>query len=409
MNDGPSSHEERSGNGFGHADPREPWFERVLHRFGLRSRDSIRTDLEDVLASTAEDAGFSPQERAMLKNVLRFHRIRVYDVMVPRADIVAASAETSLGEMLRIFRTAGHSRLPVYGETLDDPKGMVHIRDFLDYLVARAENGGARRRSRAAQALSLGNIDLSVSLASAKILRPVLFVPPSMPAVELLVRMQTTRTHMALVIDEYGGTDGLVSIEDLVEMVVGDIEDEHDLETAAMIAPSEGDTYVADARADLEEVSQAIGINLRAADVAEEVDTLGGLIVTIAGRVPTRSELIAGPEGLEFEVLDADPRRLKRIRIHRRDPSVKLHARPESISVAGLAGRAEPAASSATESDTSSSVPKSDASSGTDPGTSAAEPSPPPEPPVNPDAPAPVRLPDLPSPLPAAPERKPSA
>jgi CBS domain containing-hemolysin-like protein len=402
MNDGPSSHEERSGNGFGHADPREPWFERVLHRFGLRSRDSIRTDLEDVLASTAEDAGFSPQERAMLKNVLRFHRIRVYDVMVPRADIVAASAETSLGEMLRIFRTAGHSRLPVYGETLDDPKGMVHIRDFLDYLVARAENGGTRRRSRAAQALSLGNIDLSVSLASAKILRPVLFVPPSMPAVELLVRMQTTRTHMALVIDEYGGTDGLVSIEDLVEMVVGDIEDEHDLETAAMIAPSEGDTYVADARADLEEVSQAIGINLLAADVAEEVDTLGGLIVTIAGRVPTRSELIAGPEGLEFEVLDADPRRLKRIRIHRRDPSVKLHARPETIS---LGDRAEPAAGS----DASSSVPSSEASSGANTGMIAAEPSPLPEPPANPDAPEPNHLPDLPSPVPDPPERKPSA
>ncbi|HSP23581.1 MAG TPA: CBS domain-containing protein, partial [Saliniramus sp.] len=200
----------------GSRDPREPWFERLIGRFGLRSRDSIRTDLEGVLESTAESEGFSAQERAMLKNVLRFHRTRVQDAMVPRADIVAVSGETTLGELLRIFRTAGHSRLPVYGETLDDPKGMVHIRDFLDYLVARAENGGSRRRRiKSIEALSLGNIDLSVSLASAKILRPVLFAPPSMPAVELLVRMQSTRTHMALVIDEYGGTDGLVSIEDL--------------------------------------------------------------------------------------------------------------------------------------------------------------------------------------------------
>lgn len=309
-----------SANGASESDGREFWFDRLLGRFGRRGRDTIRTDLEDVLASTVENPSFSPNERAMLKNVLRFHRTRVHDVMVPRADIVAVGADTTLGDMLRIFRTAGHSRLPVYGETLDDPKGMVHIRDFLDYLVTRAESGGPRRRRvKTIEAITLGNIDLSVTLASARILRPVLFVPPSMPAVDLLLRMQTTRTHMALVIDEYGGTDGLVSIEDLVEMVVGDIEDEHDLEAAKMVATGEGDTFIADARADLEEVSEAIGIDLAAGDMAEEVDTLGGLIVTLAGRVPTRSELIAGPEGLEFEILDADPRRIKRIRIHRRD------------------------------------------------------------------------------------------
>ncbi len=314
----------------------EPWFERMLGRFGLRSRDSIRTDLEGVLASTAESEGFSAQERAMLKNVLRFHRTRVHDAMVPRADIVAVAGETSLGELLRMFRTAGHSRLPVYGETLDDPKGMVHIRDFLDYLVARAENGGGRRRRvKTIEALSLGNIDLSVTLASAKILRPVLFVPPSMPAVELLVRMQSTRTHMALVIDEYGGTDGLVSIEDLVELVVGDIEDEHDLASAAMIERVEEDTFVADARADLEEVSEAIGVDLTSGDLAEDVDTLGGLIVTLAGRVPARSELIAGPDNLEFEILDADPRRLKRVRIHRRDPRAKFGSRLVTIKPSG--------------------------------------------------------------------------
>src|ERR671939_1008964 len=158
----------------------------------------------------------------------------------------------------------------------------------------------------------------SRTLASANILRPVLFVPRSMPTIDLLVRMQATRTHMALVIDEYGGTDGLVSIEDLVEMVVGDIEDEHD-DAAAHMINRDGDTFVADARASLEEASEALGVDLAIGDMAEEVDTLGGLIVTLAGRVPSRGELIAGPEHLEFEVLDADPRRVKRLRIHRRD------------------------------------------------------------------------------------------
>lgn len=297
---------------------RERWYERLLHRFGLKSRDSIRHDLEDVLAETAEHADFSPQERAMLKNVLGFHRIRVDDVMVPRADIVAVAADTRLGDLLGVFRTAGHSRLPVYGETLDDPKGMVHIRDFLDYLAAGADTGGKRRRKPDDIAPSLGNIDLSKTLASAKILRPVLFVPRSMPAVDLLVRMQATRTHMALVIDEYGGTDGLVSIEDLVEMVVGDIEDEHDDASASMIVPADNDTFVADARAGLEEVFEAIGVDLADEASAEDIDTLGGFIVTRAGRVPSRGELIAGPDNLEFEVLDADPRRVKRVRIHRR-------------------------------------------------------------------------------------------
>jgi Mg2+/Co2+ transporter CorC len=311
------------------ADPeaREPWLDRFLNRLGLRARESIRTDLEDVLASTAESEGFSAQERAMLRNVLGFHSTRVRDAMVPRADIIAVSADTPLGELLRIFRSAGHSRLPVYGETLDDPKGMIHIRDFLEYLVAKAENGnGRRRRGKAPQPLSLDHIDLTTPLSATRILRPVLFVPPSMPAVELLVRMQTTRTHMALVIDEYGGTDGLASIEDLVELIVGDIEDEHDLASAAMIEQDGPYTWLADARADLEEASQVLGIDLTGDDLAEDVDTLGGLIVTLAGRVPARSELIAGPEGLEFEILDADPRRLKRVKVHRRDPRAKIAA-----------------------------------------------------------------------------------
>ena len=296
---------------------RARWYDRLLTRVGLKSRDSIRDDLEEALAEIGEE-NFSPQERAMLKNVLGFHRIRVDDVMVPRVDIVSVPFEATLGELLELFRTAGHSRLPVFGETLDDPKGMVHIRDFLDYIAARAEAGRPSSPERPGEKPpSLGEVDLSVTLSTARILRPVLFAPPSMPAVDLLVRMQATRTHMALVIDEYGGTDGLVSIEDLVEMVVGDIEDEHDVASGRMIL-REGDTFVADARASLEEVSEALGVDLAIGELAEEVDTVGGLIVTLAGRVPSRSELIAGPNQLEFEVLDADPRRVKRLRIHRR-------------------------------------------------------------------------------------------
>ncbi len=299
---------------------RERWYDRLLTRLGLKPRDSIRTDLEDALAETGE-AAFTPQERAMLRNVLGLHRIRVDDVMVPRADIVAVPADMPLVDVLETFRQAGHSRLPVFGETLDDPKGMVHIRDFLDYLASRSEAGRARRR-KGGSFPNLGDVDLSVTLASARILRPVLFVPPSMPAMDLLVRMQATRTHMALVIDEYGGTDGLVSIEDLIEVVVGDIEDEHDDATTQMIV-AERDSFVADARTSLEEASEALGLDLAVGELAE-VDTLGGLIVTLAGRVPSRGELIAGPDGLEFEVLDADPRRVKRLRIHRRAPSETL-------------------------------------------------------------------------------------
>jgi Mg2+/Co2+ transporter CorC len=324
---------------------REPWYDRFLHLVRLRGRDSIRDDLEDALAETAADPDFSPQERAMLKNVLGFHRVRVDDVMVPRADIVAVPVEWSLGELWGTFRTAGHSRLPVYGETLDDPKGMVHIRDFLDHIAAKAETGSRRRRAKdPVKASRLGDVDLSATIAAARILRPVIYVPRSMPALDLLVRMQTTRTHMALVIDEYGGTDGLVSIEDLVEAVVGDIEDEHDNAAARLILNGDGDTFVADARASLEEVSEALGVDLAAEDTAEEVDTLGGLVVTLAGRVPSRGELIAGPNQLEFEVLDADPRRIKRLRIHRREASVAGAANAAPGANGTVGGRAAPAA-----------------------------------------------------------------
>lgn len=289
------------------------WLGHFLDRLGLRNGGSIREDITEALAQdSGQLADLSAQERAMLSNVLSLRERRVADVMVPRADIVAVPAETTLADLLGLFRKAGHSRLPVYGDTLDDPRGMIHIRDFLDFIADKLQPP-----ETAGTGLDLGAVDLSMTLASAKILRPVLYVPPSMPAVDLLVRMQATRTHIALVIDEYGGTDGLVSIEDLVEIVVGDIEDEHDLDEAPTIAPAGENIFIADARATLEDLKDATGIDLSEAEVAEDVDTLGGLIVTLAGHVPARGELVQGPEGLEFEILDADPRRIKRLRIHR--------------------------------------------------------------------------------------------
>jgi CBS domain containing-hemolysin-like protein len=291
--------------------------DRILALFGMRQPASLRDDLTDALAETAGGAEFSPQERAMLQNVLGLRTHRVDDVMVPRADIVAVPLDINLGDLLRVFRTAGHSRLPVYAETLDDPRGMVHIRDFLDYLATRAETAKVSRRRKAPLgAPDLGKVDLATPLSEAKILRSVLFVPPSMPALDLLVKMQTVRTHMALVIDEYGGTDGMVSMEDIVEIVIGDIEDEHDEEERPSFVRAADGSIMADGRASLEDVSEELALDLTHDDLAEDVDTLGGLIATLAGRVPVRGEMIAHPRGLEFEVVDADPRRIKKVRIH---------------------------------------------------------------------------------------------
>ena len=221
----------------------------------LRGEDisaaAMRESLAEVVEqSERESPALSPQERVMLGNLLRFGELKVSDVMVPRAEIVAVDESIGLAELLKLFREVQHSRLPMFRETLDDPKGMVHIRDFLDFIAMRADGGASEAGSGDEAPLpSLGQIDLSMALSSANILRPVLFVPRSMPAIDLLVRMQATRTHMALVIDEYGGTDGLVSIEDLVEMVVGDIEDEHDEDATLTIVPAADGTYIADARA----------------------------------------------------------------------------------------------------------------------------------------------------------------
>ncbi len=290
---------------------------RNLLRIG---RFAARNDLGEALAEAADPTeGLSPLERAMLRNVLTLRQVKVGDVMIPRADIVAVEANVTLADLLGVFRTAGHSRLPVYEETLDDPRGMIHIRDFLDHIAARAEQRADGEPDRVGPG-ALRLVDLSALLSSAKMLRPVLFVPAAMPVVDLLVKMQTSRTHMALVIDEYGGTEGLVSIEDLVEVIVGDIEDEHDETGGPMIRPEREGVFIADGRVMLDEASQALAVDLSGGEAAEEVDTLAGLIVTLAGRVPVRGEIIPGPADIEFEIVDADPRRVKRVRLTRRPP-----------------------------------------------------------------------------------------
>ncbi len=308
-------------------------FDRLRSLFGLGA-SSIRDDIEDALEDTGADAVFSVQERAMMRNVLGLHEVRVEDIMVPRADIIAVGSQMTLGEVLGVFRAAGHSRLPVHGDTLDDPRGMIHIRDFVEILAggAPAPDDGPRPQDLA----------LSTPVDAADVTRPVLFVPPSMPALDLLVKMQALRTHMALVIDEYGGTDGLVSIEDIVEMIVGDIEDEHDEDEAPLIAPGSEGSFVADGRAALDDVSAMVGVDLTAGDDAEEIDTLGGLVTSLCGRLPLRGEVVTGHEDFDFEILDADPRRVKRIRIRptagtQRAPDGEAAAPSEAVDVPAAA------------------------------------------------------------------------
>ena len=274
-------------------------FKRLLQI--LRGEDAssaaMRESLEEVIEeSERQSPALSPQERVMLTNLLAFGELKVLDVMVPRAEIVAADETMPLGELVALFREAKHSRLPLYRETLDDPTGLVHVKDVLGLL--EAQPGGVWRLPKS---------------AIARVSRPILFVPPSMRALDLLLKMQSSHTHLALVIDEYGGTDGLVSIEDIIEEIVGDIADEHDEEDAGL--RRDGDAYIADARTDLEDFKQETGIDLMTEETAEDVDSVGGLVVALLGRVPQRGEIIAHPAGYEFEVLEADPRRVRRLRI----------------------------------------------------------------------------------------------
>jgi len=297
----------------------ENWLLRAIRTlFGWKA-GSVRDDLQVVLEAAApDDVGLSATERTMLRNILSLHKRRIADVMVHRADIIAVKRDIKLGELMGVFESAAHSRLVVYNETLDDPEGMVHIRDLLAFMTvgARARDPAKSRRKKPFPAgLDLRAVDLAMPLSDANIIRKLLYVPPSMRAIDLLAQMQASRIHLALVVDEYGGTDGLVSIEDIVEQIVGEIDDEHDSDEPPAIVRQADNSFIADARASLEDVHSVIGEDFITGEAGEEVQTLGGYLVSHVGRVPVRGEVISGPGNFEVEVLDADPRRVKRLRI----------------------------------------------------------------------------------------------
>jgi CBS domain containing-hemolysin-like protein len=313
---------------------RESLWQRLRSRFG-RSRD---VGLRESLAGAIEShEALNPGEtvgreaKSMMLNIIEFSSLRVDDVMVPRVDIVAIDETDTMQDLLDKFIDANHSRVPVYRETLDGITGMIHVKDFLRWMAAR---GAKKRRATKAEkaekiekpmpapGLSIAASTLATAVKQAGLNREVLFVPPSMPATDLLVRMQASHTHLAIVIDEYGGTEGLVSIEDLVEVIVGDISDEHDTDDDLEIKPIEDKIYMADGRVDLAPLETLLAVDLLPEDEEEEADTLAGLIFKIAGRVPTRGEIIRHESGLEFEILDSDPRRVKRVRINARNVSL---------------------------------------------------------------------------------------
>ncbi len=232
--------------------------------------------------------------------LLNLRRMRVEDVAIPKAEIVAVAADIKKDELVQVFRDSGLTRLPVYNGTLDSPLGMVHLKDLA---LTHGFNGAGGRFSLR------------------KMLRPLLFAPPSMPIGVLLQKMQSQRMHLALVIDEYGGVDGLVSIEDLIEQVIGEIEDEHDIDEGQYWTVEKPGCYLAQAKTPLEDFEAEIGVKLVEAGDEEEIDTLGGLVFLLSGRVPGRGEMIPHPAGPEFEIVDADPRRIKRLRVRVAQPA----------------------------------------------------------------------------------------
>ncbi|MEC7381244.1 MAG: CBS domain-containing protein [Pseudomonadota bacterium] len=260
----------------------------------LKSLNSSRSKEFNKMLENPDDSSrnFTAEEKDMLKNVIGFGSSRVEDCMVPRADIIGVEKDSEISEVLKIFSETNHSRIPIYRDNLDDPIGMLHMKDLI----------------------SIFSKDNFNELKIENFLREVLFVPPSMKSRDLLVRMQTSRIHMALVIDEYGGTDGLVTIEDLIEEIIGEIEDELFEEDLDRIRIYENhiDTY---ARTSIEEINKIVGKSLITQDIDEEIHTIGGLVFVLAGRVPQRGELITHPSGFEIEITDADSRKIKTVRL----------------------------------------------------------------------------------------------
>jgi CBS domain containing-hemolysin-like protein len=274
---------------------------------------SLRDDLEVALENEAngDTADFSAPERAILHNVLQLSEKRIDDVMVPRADIQAVEADSTLGALVAHFRQVGHSRIPIYKESLDNITGFVHVKDALRRITAQVTDPEKDLPVR------LVSPALRQKIEKLDIIRDVLFVPPLMPVGDLLQQMQRGRVHMAIVIDEYGGTDGLVTIEDLLEAVVGEIEDEHDEAEVALVRKVNSNVFVASARAELDEVKQVIGPDFDPGEHADDIETLGGLVFDLAGHVPAKGEVVNGIKGFEFEVLAADSRQIKRLKIKR--------------------------------------------------------------------------------------------
>jgi CBS domain containing-hemolysin-like protein len=263
--------------------------------FGDDAEQTLRDEIEEAIDEADEArpvAGdLSPAERQMLRNLLHFGEQTAGDICVTRGDIIAVPSNISFDQMMRAFAEAEHSRLPVYGESLDDVVGMVHIKD-----VFMALNDASRDRS------------------IPSLLRAPLFVPESMGVIDLLARMRAERVHLAIVVDEFGGTEGLVTIEDVVEEIVGDIEDEHDIEEAGMLTLLEDGVWEADARIELEELAATVDRRLTWEE--DEVDTLGGLMFLLAGRIPAKGECVTHPSGWKLEAVDSDPRKILRVRLH---------------------------------------------------------------------------------------------
>jgi len=289
MSEDPSSRRPRE-NG----DAEEPSLLALLRRVlpgSRRTDDPVREALEELIEERENaESSIDHHERLLLGNILHLRDVTAYDVMVPSADIAAVEVGTTPQEVAAKVARCGHSRLPVYRETLDDVVGMVHIKDLLPVLATGAQ----------------GQL--------AKLVRRVLFVSPAIRVLDLLLEMRLNRTHMALVVDEYGGIDGLVTIEDVVEQIVGEIEDEHDFETVAEMQVADDGTVLADARVSLEDFEGRFGSRF-SEEEKEDTDTLGGVVFRVLGRVPLRGELVEHPSGIVFEVVDADPRRIRRLRV----------------------------------------------------------------------------------------------
>ena len=265
-------------------------------------RESLEEAIDEHVAEPGNNDDLTPVERTMLKNLLHFGEHRVDDVAVPRADIVAFDIADSFAELVELLRDAGHSRVPVYHDSLDTVIGMIHVKDVYAVIAETFDDSVSSKPFK----------DLDVRT----LLRTVLYVPSSMRVLDLLARMRAGRTHMAVVVDEFGGTDGLVTIEDLVEEIVGDIEDEHDEDGAKLLQAIGDDMFEADARLPLSELDETLGQDFAHDEIGEEVDTLGGMVFMLAGRVPALGETIRHPSGWRFEVIDGDPRMVRRLRLY---------------------------------------------------------------------------------------------